>query len=130
MNIMLETISEPNSELSPYAPRMIMMTIHPDKIREVIGAGGKTIKKIVDETGAKIDIEDDGSLFITAVDQDAAEKAKNLIEGLVKEVEVGKTYIGRVVRIMDFGAFVEVIQVLNVRQRVSSHLSIGRNLHC
>ncbi len=109
LNIMLETISEPNSELSPYAPRMIMMTIHPDKIREVIGAGGKTIKKIVDETGAKIDIEDDGSLFITAVDQDAAEKAKNLIEGLVKEVEVGKTYIGRVVRIMDFGAFVEVI---------------------
>lgn len=109
MNIMLQTISQPNPELSPYAPRMIKMTINPDKIREVIGAGGKTIKKIVDETGAKIDIEDDGSLYITAVDQDAAEKARNLIDCLVKEVEVGKTYIGRVVRVMDFGAFVEII---------------------
>jgi polyribonucleotide nucleotidyltransferase len=109
LNIMLQTISQPNSELSPYAPRMIKMHINPDKIREVIGAGGKTIKKIVDETGAKIDIEDDGSLYITAVDQDAAEKARNLIDCLVKDVEVGKTYIGRVVRVMDFGAFVEII---------------------
>lgn len=109
LNIMLQTISQPNPELSPYAPRMIKMMINPDKIREVIGAGGKTIKKIVDETGAKIDIEDDGSLYITAVDQDAAEKARNLIDCLVKEVEVGKTYIGRVVRVMDFGAFVEII---------------------
>ncbi|MGE5543584.1 MAG: polyribonucleotide nucleotidyltransferase [Bacillota bacterium] len=109
LNIMLQTISQPNPELSPYAPRMIKMTINPDKIREVIGAGGKTIKKIVDETGAKIDIEDDGSLYITAVDQDAAEKARHLIDCLVKEVEVGKTYIGKVVRVMDFGAFVEII---------------------
>jgi len=109
MNIMLQTISQPNPELSPYAPRMIKMMINPDKIREVIGAGGKTIKKIVDETGAKIDIEDDGSLFITAVDQEAAEKARHLIDCLVKEVEVGKTYIGRVVRVMDFGAFVEIV---------------------
>lgn len=109
LNIMLQTISKPNPELSPYAPRMIKMMINPDKIREVIGAGGKTIKKIVDETGAKIDIEDDGSLYITAVDQDAAEKARHLINCLVQDVEVGKTYIGKVVRIVDFGAFVEII---------------------
>ena len=109
LDIMLNTISQPNPELSPYAPRMIKMMINPDKIREVIGAGGKTIKKIVDETGAKIDIEDDGSLYITAVDQDAAEKARHLIDCLVKDVEVGKTYIGKVVRIVDFGAFVEII---------------------
>jgi len=109
LDIMLQTISKPNPELSPYAPRMIKMMINPDKIREVIGAGGKTIKKIVDETGAKIDIEDDGSLYITAVDQDAAEKARYLIDCLVQDVEVGKIYMGKVVRIVDFGAFVEII---------------------
>lgn len=109
LNIMLQTISKPNPELSPYAPRMIRIAINPDKIREVIGPGGKTIKKIIDETGAKIDIEDDGSVFISAVDQGAAEKARYLIECLVQEVEVGKTYIGKVTRIMDFGAFVEII---------------------
>jgi polyribonucleotide nucleotidyltransferase len=109
MNIMLQTIARPNPELSPHAPRMIRMTIDPDKIRQVIGPGGKIIKKIVDETGARIDIEDDGSLFIMAVDQDAAEKAKYLIECLTRDVEVGKTYVGKVMRIMDFGAFVEFI---------------------
>jgi len=109
MDVMLKTISKPNPELSPYAPRMIKMMIDPDKIREVIGPGGKIIKKIVDETGARIDIEDDGSLFIGAVDQQAADKAKYLIECLTKDVEVGKTYMGKVVRIMDFGAFVEII---------------------
>lgn len=109
MDVMLKTISKPNPELSPYAPRMIKMMIDPDKIREVIGPGGKIIKKIVDETGARIDIEDDGSLFIGAVDQQAADKAKYLIECLTKDVEVGKTYVGKVVRIMDFGAFVEII---------------------
>jgi len=109
MNIMMSTISQPNSQLSPYAPRMLKMNINPDRIREVIGAGGKTIHKIVDETGAKIDIEDDGSLFITATDQEAAEKAKDIIERLLEQVEVGKIYNGRVVRVMEFGAFVEII---------------------
>ncbi len=109
MDIMLKTISQPNPELSPYAPRMIRMTIDPEKIRQVIGPGGKIIKKIIDETGARIDIEDDGSLFIVASDQESAEKAKYYIECLTKDVEVGKTYVGKVVRIADFGAFVEII---------------------
>lgn len=109
MEKMMEAIKEPNPELSPYAPRLVRMQIHPDKIREVIGPGGKVIHKIVDETGCKIDIEDDGSLFIMATDQDAALKAKSLIEAIVAEVEVGKTYLGTVKRIMEFGAFVEII---------------------
>ncbi len=106
---MLEAIDKPNPALSPYAPRLIRMQINPDKIREVIGPGGKTIHKIVDETGCKIDIEDDGSLFIIATDQEAAEQAKHLIESIIAEVEVGKIYTGTVKRIMDFGAFVEII---------------------
>lgn len=109
MEKMMEAIKEPNQELSPFAPRLVRMQIHPDKIREVIGPGGKVIHKIVDETGCKIDIEDDGSLFIMATDQDAALKAKSLIEAIVAEVEVGKTYLGTVKRIMEFGAFVEII---------------------
>ncbi len=106
---MLEAIDKPNEELSPYAPQMIRMQIDPDKIREVIGPGGKTIHKIVDETGCKIDIEDDGSLFIMATDEEAAKKARFFVESIVAEVEVGKTYMGTVKRIMDFGAFVEII---------------------
>ncbi len=109
MGKMNEAISQPNTEMSPFAPRLIRMQIHPDKIREVIGPGGKVIHKIVDETGAKIDIEDDGSLFIMATDQEAALKAKALVEAIVAEVEVGKVYDGTVKRIMDFGAFVEII---------------------
>ncbi len=109
LNKMLEAIDKPNEELSPYAPQMIRMQIDPDKIREVIGPGGKTIHKIVDETGCKIDIEDDGSLFIMATDEEAAKKARFFVESIVAEVEVGKTYMGTVKRIMDFGAFVEVI---------------------
>jgi len=106
---MLEAIDKPNTTLSPYAPRLIRMQINPDKIREVIGPGGKTIHKIVDETGCKIDIEDDGSLFIIATDQGAADRARLLIESIIAEVEVGKIYLGTVKRIMDFGAFVEIV---------------------
>lgn len=109
MGKMLEVIKEPNKDLSPYAPRLLRMQIPPDKIREVIGPGGKTIHRIVDETGCKIDIEDDGTLFIMAVDEKAAQKAKFYIESIVAQVEVGKTYMGTVKRIMDFGAFVEII---------------------
>lgn len=109
LNIMLETISTPKAELSPYAPRIITMEIHPDKIRDVIGPGGKTIKKIIEETGVSIDIEDDGKVFIAAVDVSAGEKAIRIIEGLVREVEVGTAYSGKVTRIMNFGAFVEIL---------------------
>lgn len=109
MDKMLEVIDKPNEKLSPYAPQMIKMQIKPDKIREVIGPGGKTIHKIVAESGCKIDIEDDGSLFIIATDNEGANRAKFLIESIIAEVEVGKIYTGTVKRIMDFGAFVEII---------------------
>lgn len=106
---MLEVISMPKVELSPYAPRIIRTQIHPDKIRDVIGAGGKIIKKIIEVTGAKIDIEDDGRIFIASIDGLKGEKALEIIEALTKDVEVGRIYSGKVVKVMDFGAFVEII---------------------
>ena len=109
MQKMLATIPAPNKEISPYAPQLIQMKIPVDKIREVIGSGGKIIQKIVAETGCKIDIEDDGHLFILAVDREAGQQAKGIIESIISEVEVGKVYEGTVKRLMDFGAFVEVI---------------------
>lgn len=109
MGKMMETINQPNPEMSPYAPRLTRMMVPVDKIREIIGPGGKTIHKIVDETGCKIDIEDDGSLYILSTDEEGARKARFLIESIVADVEVGKTYMGTVKRIMDFGAFVEII---------------------
>ncbi len=109
MNKIIEVIKEPRPELSPFAPRIITMEIHPDKIRDVIGPGGKTIKKIIEETGVKIDIEDDGKVFIAAVDMEAGQKAVKIIETLVRDVEVGSSYNGKVTRLMNFGAFVEIL---------------------
>lgn len=106
---MLEAINAPRSELSKYAPRIITLKIHPDKIREVIGPGGRVINKIIEETGVKIDIEQDGRVFIATADLAAGEKAKSIIEGIVREVEVGTIYNGRVTRIEKYGAFVEVL---------------------
>ncbi|NLK07837.1 MAG: polyribonucleotide nucleotidyltransferase [Firmicutes bacterium] len=106
---MMETIDAPRSELSPYAPRIFTMEIPVDKIRDVIGPGGKTIRKIIDETGVSIDIEDDGRVFVASADQEAGLKAQSIINNLVKDVEVGEMYSGEVKRIMDFGAFVEVL---------------------
>lgn len=106
---MLETIPEPKSDLSSYAPRILSMNINPDKIRDVIGPGGKTINKIIAETGVKIDIEDDGRLFICAPNTESANNARGIIEGIVKEVEKGEIYLGKVNRITAFGAFVEVL---------------------
>lgn len=106
---MLQAIGTPRTQLSPYAPRIITASIHPDKIRDVIGPGGKTIKKIIEETGVKIDIEDDGRVFISAIDGEAGEKALKIIQALTQDVQVGQIYNGRVTRVMDFGAFVEVI---------------------
>ena len=108
---MLEEIAEPRKELSPYAPRFISMRVHPDKVRLVIGPGGKTVNRIVEETGAKIDISDDdvGFIAIYAVDQESAEAAKREIELITADVEVGKTYEGEVKRIMNFGAFIEIL---------------------
>ncbi|ACV63922.1 Polyribonucleotide nucleotidyltransferase [Desulfofarcimen acetoxidans DSM 771] len=109
MGKMMEVISAPRQELSKYAPMIIHTTINPDKIRDVIGPGGKTIKKIVEETGANIDIEDDGRVFVAAVDREAGQKALSIIEKLTQEVVIGQIYLGRVVKIMDFGCFVEII---------------------
>lgn len=109
MEKMLEVIPAPRPELSPYAPRIIHTTIDTDKIRDVIGPGGKIIKKIIEETDAEIDIEDDGRVFIAAVDQKKGEKALEIIEALTKEVQTGEIYTGRVTRITDFGCFVEII---------------------
>lgn len=107
MNKLLEEIKEPRKELSKYAPKIISFTINPDKIKDVIGSGGKMINKIIDETGVKIDIDDNGLVFIASQDTENAEKAKKIILGIVEDVEVGDVYDGKVVRIMNFGAFVE-----------------------
>jgi len=105
---MLETIATPRNTLNPFAPRIITMQINPDKIKDVIGSGGKVIRSIVEQTGAKIDIEDDGTINIASSDEAAANKAKEIIRGIVQEAEVGKLYMGKVRKIMDFGAFVEI----------------------
>ncbi len=105
---MLETLPAPREVMSAYAPKIIRFTINPDKIREVIGPGGKMINKIIaDCNGVKIDIEDDGRVYIATPDAAAADKAKRIIEGIAKDVEVGDVFTGKVVRIMTFGAFVE-----------------------
>lgn len=108
LKIMLDTLGQPREQLSPYAPKIINFMINPDKIREVIGPGGKMINKIIAETGVKIDIEDDGRVFISTPDSVAAEKARKIIEGIAKDIEVGDVFTGKVVRIMNFGAFVEL----------------------
>jgi polyribonucleotide nucleotidyltransferase len=108
MEVMLQAIPEPRKELSPYAPRIITVKIDPEKIGAVIGTGGKIINEIIDETGCNIDIEDDGSIFITAESAEGGQRAQKWIEDLTKDIEVGEEYIGKVVKVMDFGAFVEL----------------------
>ena len=107
--VMLKAIAQPRENISQYAPKIINMEIPVDKIRDVIGSGGKVIQKIIADTGAKIDIEDDGRVFIAAVNSEMGEAARKIIEGIVKDPEVGEVYDGKVVRIMDFGAFVEFL---------------------
>ncbi len=105
-----ETIARPREELSKFAPRMIVVQINPAKIKDVIGPGGKVINKIIADTGvAKIDIEDDGKVFITSLDGESAEKARAIVEAITKEVLVGETYMGTVTRIINIGAFVQII---------------------
>ncbi|AUZ38719.1 MULTISPECIES: polyribonucleotide nucleotidyltransferase [Bacillus] len=108
LNSMLATLSESRKELSQYAPKILTMAINPDKIRDVIGPSGKQINKIIEETGVKIDIEQDGTIFISSTDESGNQKAKKIIEDLVREVEVGQLYLGKVKRIEKFGAFVEI----------------------
>ena len=115
-----ETMPAARTEMSAYAPRMLVVTISPDKIKDVIGPGGKVINKIIAETGAKIDIENDGHVFISAPDGVSAEKAKAMVESLTKSVQVGETYLGTVTRLMNFGAFVAI---LAGQRRPRAHLA-------
>jgi polyribonucleotide nucleotidyltransferase len=105
---MEEAIGTPRAALSPYAPRIFTMTIPTDKIREVIGPGGKVIRGIIDQTGVKIDVEDDGTVHIYSADEASAAKAQQMVSDIAAVAEVGKTYLGKVVRLVDFGAFVEI----------------------
>jgi polyribonucleotide nucleotidyltransferase len=133
---MAESLSKPRSEISPYAPRIITIQIPKDKIGGVIGTGGKVIRGIIEQTGVKIDIDDDGKVNIASTDTDSAQKAIRMIEDLVMEAEVGKTYLGTVTRLVDFGAFVEIFsgtegllhisEVADYRvQDINSELKVG-----
>lgn len=139
LNHMLETIDVPRNDLSAYAPKVVTMNIKPDKIRDVIGPGGKKINEIIDETGVKLDIEQDGTILIGAVDQEAINKAKSIIEDITREAEVGQTYDAKVKRIEKYGAFVELFpgkdalvhisQIANERiNKVEDVLAIGDTL--
>ena len=109
MDKMLETIKEPRPNLSVFAPRIITIQIEPDKIRDVIGPGGRIINKIIAETGAEIDIEPDGKIFIVAADAEVGQKAQEMIEDLTEDVEPGRIYLGKVTRTEKYGAFVEIL---------------------
>ncbi|MGW8247694.1 MAG: S1 RNA-binding domain-containing protein, partial [Acidiferrobacterales bacterium] len=136
---MNEAISEPRQELSEFAPRIISFKINPDKIRDVIGKGGATIRALCEETGATIDITDDGMVKVASADNAAAQEAKRRIEQLTAEVEVGMVYEGKVAKLMDFGAFVTILpgkdglvhisQISNERvEKVSDKLSEGETV--
>ena len=138
---MLEVLPAPREHLSKYAPKIIQFTINPEKIGEVVGPRGKMINKIIEETGVKIDIEDDGSVYIATNDDEAAQKAKKIILGIAKDPEVGDVFTGKVVRIMSFGAFVEyapgkdgmihISKLANKRvEKVEDVVNIGDELEC
>lgn len=109
-DIMLPQIAEPRKDLSKYAPRIITMQINPEKIKDVIGTGGKVINKIIDETGVKIDIQEDGRVFISSTESEGARRAKEIIENITRDIEVGGIYTGKVARITTFGAFIELAE--------------------
>ncbi|HIU33882.1 MAG TPA: polyribonucleotide nucleotidyltransferase [Candidatus Pullichristensenella excrementigallinarum] len=138
---MLEVLPAPREHLSKYAPKIIHFSINPEKIGEVVGPRGKMINKIIEETGVKIDIEDDGSVYIATTDDEAAKRAKSIIEGIVRELQVGDVFTGKVVRIMSFGAFVEyapgkdgmihISKLANERvEKVEDVVNIGDTLEC
>ena len=138
---MLEALPAPRPELSKFAPKIIQFHINPEKIGEVVGPRGKMINKIIEETGVKIDIEDDGSVYIATDDAQAAQRAKSIIEGIVRELKVGDVFTGTVARIMPFGAFVEyapgkdgmihISKLDNARvEKVEDVVNIGDTLEC
>jgi polyribonucleotide nucleotidyltransferase len=109
LGVMDQALEQPRPDLSMHAPRIVTIKINPDSIRDLIGPGGKTIRGIVDETGAKIDVEDDGTVLVASADGEAMQKAIDRIRGLTAEAEIGKIYRGTVRRVVDFGAFVEIL---------------------
>jgi len=109
LGVMEEAISQPRKDISDHAPRIIIIKVKPEKIREIIGPGGKVIRGIVEATGVKMDVEDDGTVTIASSNDAASQKAVKMIEGITAEAEVGKIYTGKVRKIMDFGAFVEIL---------------------
>jgi len=109
LNKMRECLAAPRAEMSPYAPRITILHIHPDKIREVIGPGGKVIKKITEETGCQIDIEDSGEVRIAATNMEGSKRAEEIIRNITEDPEVGRVYQGKVRSIVNFGAFVEIV---------------------
>ena len=126
LDVMEKAIPAPRAEMSPYAPRITTLQINPEKIGMVIGPGGKTIRAIQEETGASLDIEDDGTVFIASADGPAAQRAQEMVEALVEEAQLGKIYRGRVVRTTDFGAFVEILPkqdgLVHISQLDSAHV--------
>lgn len=137
--IMLKEIDKPRTHLSKYAPKIESIKINPSKIGDVIGAGGKTINKIIEETGVKIDIEDDGTVFVSGVDAKMLDKAITTIKSLTEDVELGKVYMGKVTKILQFGALVEVLpgkegllhisQISNERiKKVEDVLKVGDDI--
>jgi polyribonucleotide nucleotidyltransferase len=109
LDLMYKAIPEPRSELSPHAPKVITMRVLPEKIPVIIGPSGKNIKKIIDETGVKIDLDQEGLVRIYAVDGESADRAKEMIERLIMDIELGEVYMGKVTRVEDYGAFVELM---------------------
>jgi polyribonucleotide nucleotidyltransferase len=109
LDVMKETIAAPRPDMSPLAPRIHTLQINPDKIRDVIGSGGKIINKIIADTGVQIDIEDSGLVLVTSNNAEGMKKAVEIIQNLTREIKIGETFKGKVVRIMDFGAFVELV---------------------
>jgi polyribonucleotide nucleotidyltransferase len=126
LGIMASAIDQARPEISPNAPRIITMSVDPEKIREIIGPGGKTIRSIVAATGAKIDVEDDGRVFISAMESAAAEHARKIIFDLTREVKAGEFFKGRVTRMINFGVFVEVLPgkegLLHVSEISTAHI--------
>jgi len=124
---MLEVLPETREVMSEFAPKIIQFTINPEKIRDVIGSGGKTINKIIEDTGVKIDLEDDGRVFISTPDNEAADRARKIIESIVTDIEQGALYDGKVVRIMDFGAFIELAPgkdgLLHISKLANEHVN-------
>src|SRR2546428_939338 len=128
LDLMQQTLPEPRREMSPFAPRIIIINIHPDKIREVIGPGGKIIKRITEETGTQIDIEDTGEVRIAAINSEGGRRAEEMIRAITEDPEVGRVYQGRVRSVVTFGAFIEIVPGRDGLLHISEieHHRVGR----